>query len=156
MKFPAFVLMGALAAALTVSGCEGLFGEDNSTNISANFQSRSHNMGRNCMQCHTSGGEGEGWFTAAGTAYKSDGRTTSPNGKVELWTGKDGTGVLVTTIQVDARGNFFTTESIDYGSGLYPKVISATGASKSMPSSITEGRCNNCHDTFTEARITTP
>lgn len=120
------------------------------TNISAKGSSKSHNIGKNCMTCHTSGGEGAeaGWFQTAGTVYDSVQNTINPNATVYLYTGPNGTGTLKHTIQVDDLGNFYTTEAIDFGSGLYPAVQGNT-QTKYMFSTITTGQCNSCHGSTT-------
>lgn len=118
-------------------------------NISSNNANESHNAGKNCMQCHVSGGEGSGWFQVAGTVYNSAYSAVQPNGVVKLYTGPDGTGTLKATIEVDAKGNFFTTEAIDFTGGLYPKVTGSSGTSMAMGSSITMGQCNSCHGVST-------
>lgn len=124
----------------------------NVTNISSTGGNKSHNMGENCMNCHKSGGKGEGWFNIAGTAYKTDASSTYANVTVKLYTGPNATGTLKYTINGDAKGNFYTTEAIDFGSGLYP-VVSGTGNASFMSSAITSGACNNCHGNST-GRIT--
>jgi hypothetical protein len=113
-------------------------------NISSAGSNRSHNKGMNCMQCHTSGGEGEGCFNVAGTVYQADLQNTVSSGKVELFTGPNGTGTLKYTIDIDNKGNFFTTASADYN-GLYPKVTGPSGTSISMSSPLSTGACNSCH-----------
>ncbi len=102
-------------------------------------------MGQNCMNCHVNGGEGKGWFVAAGTVYKPNLSTTNPNNTIYLYTGPNGTGILKATIEGDAKGNFHTTEDIDFGSGLYPSVKNAANDIQYMSSSITQGACNSCH-----------
>jgi len=75
--------------------------------LSSSFnENESHNAGQNCMACHKSGGQGEGWFTAAGTVYNASGTAVSPNATVKLYTGPNGTGSLVKTIEVEGKGNF--------------------------------------------------
>lgn len=128
-------------------GCEKEGGDVK--NISAKNADKSHNMGKNCMQCHVNGGEGKGWFQAAGTVYKGDFSAVEPNGVVKLYTGPDGTGELRATIEVDAKGNFFTTNSIDFTGGLYPKITGTSGNSMAMGSPITNGQCNSCHGVTT-------
>ena len=118
------------------------------TNISSYNDTESHNMGQNCMECHKSGGKGEGIFQAAGTVYNAEFTSTLANGTVYLYTGQGGTGTLKHTIQVDGLGNFYTTESIDFGSGLYPTIKGAT-SSRHMSSPITSGQCNSCHGVTT-------
>ncbi len=44
---------------------------ENKSKISSFNSTESHNTGQNCMECHIAGGDGEGWFTAAGTVYDS-------------------------------------------------------------------------------------
>lgn len=121
---------------------EGGCGE---TNISQNGSNRSHNMGQNCMNCHKSGGPGEGCFNAAGTVYDSLQTSTRANGTIRLYTGPNGTGSLAATIQIDGRGNFHTTDNINFGSGLYPAVVGSSGEIRYMGSTINQGACNSCH-----------
>jgi len=125
---------------LVMVSCE----ENNETKISKYNSSDSHNAGLNCMTCHTQGGEGEGRFEVAGTVYESNRTTTFPNATVRFYSGPNGTGDLKYTIQVDALGNFYTTEGISFGSGLY---VSVEGDQQTnhMPSSLTTGACNSCH-----------
>lgn len=118
-------------------------------NISSNGDDKSHNTGQNCMNCHKSGGPGEGIFKVAGTLYDSLKTSTYPNAIIKLFTGPNGTGTLKYTIQVDAKGNFFTTDAIDFGSGLYPAAMGSL-TTKYMGSSISMGQCNSCHGISTE------
>lgn len=122
-------------------------------NISKYLSDRSHNMGMDCMQCHKENGGGDGWFEVAGTVYDSLLVTPYPGATVKLYTGSNGTGTLVHTIEVDTKGNFHTTEMIDFGSGLHPIVI-GNGGTKYMSSTISMGACNSCHGSTT-ARIWT-
>ena len=100
------------------------------------------------MNCHKSGGDGEGIFQAAGTVYDSTLSVTLPNTTVYLYTEQGGNGTLKHTVEVDGLGNFYTTESIDFGNGLYPTIKGAT-KSKHMSSPITSGQCNSCHGVST-------
>jgi hypothetical protein len=102
-------------------------------------------MGQNCMSCHKPGGSGEGIFRVAGTVYDSLLNNTNANGFIDLYTQPNGGGTFVKRIAVDAKGNFYTTEIIGLGNGLYPSVISRTGNKKYMSGSITSGACNSCH-----------
>ena len=121
---------------------------EKATNISSYNETESHNMGQNCMNCHKSGGDGEGIFQAAGTVYDSTLSVTLPNTTVYLYTEQGGNGTLKHTIEVDGLGTFYTTESIDFGDGLYPTIKGAT-TSKHMSSPITSGQCNSCHGVST-------
>jgi len=106
---------------------------------------RSHNAGKNCMNCHKSGGRGNGWFTVAGTLYKETDNERYPNALVNLCTAPDSTGHIMKSIRADAKGNFYTTEGIDFGAGLYVCVTGIDGKKTWMGSAVTSGKCNDCH-----------
>jgi len=137
--------MAALLASVTllISACEKEEGE-NDTKISSYHSEESHNAGENCMNCHRSGGPGEGWFTIAGTVYDEDQNTPYPGATVRLYTGPGGSGTLKATVEVDLKGNFYTTEQIDFGDGLYAEAEGETSV-KHMSSPLTTGQCNQCH-----------
>lgn len=146
--FSIFLVTGIV---ISFNSCEKEGGcrEDN---ISALGSNKSHNMGQNCMQCHKTGGKGEGCFVVAGTVYDTLSTNTLTSGKIELYTGPDGSGNLVHTIQVDSKGNFYTTENFDI-TGLYPVLTGPSGNKSYMGSSLTSGQCNSCHGVST-TRIT--
>jgi len=123
--------------------------EGNDAMSSSYNDNESHNAGQNCMSCHSSGGKGEGTFTVAGTVYNASGVAVSPNVTVKLYTGPNGTGSLVKTIEVDGKGNFYTTGNTDFGSGLYVTVTGSSGNISKMNSSVTSGQCNSCHGSST-------
>lgn len=129
---------------LFVSSCE----KENEVNISAYNSTKSHNMGQNCMNCHKQGGRGEGWFQVAGTVYDSTQTSTYKNATVHLYTLPNGGGSLKYVIEVDGKGNFYTTNTIDFSTPLYPVVVGNL-ATKMMSSSITSGQCNSCHGVST-------
>ena len=52
-------------------------------------------------------------------------------------------------IQVDGKGNFYTTETIDFGEGLYTLAEGNTNT-EHMNSKITSGQCNSCHGISTD------
>jgi hypothetical protein len=130
-------------------GCDDLWEDDdeghNETKISANGDDESHHTGDNCMQCHKEGGEGEGWFTVAGTVYYADLITPYPNAVVYLGQGPMSSGPWLMSIEVDSKGNFYTTEDIDWVAVGLISIADDTLASASMwyP---TNGACNSCHD----------
>ncbi|MFN5416757.1 MAG: hypothetical protein ACK5B9_06835 [Flavobacteriia bacterium] len=123
--------------------------EGNETKISTHNSDDSHNNGNNCMNCHKSGGEGEGWFNVAGSVYDANLNVSYPNSTVKLYTSPNGGGSLKYTFEVDGLGNFYTTDKIDFGSGLYPAVTGNNGT-KYMSSAITSGQCNSCHNVSTD------
>jgi hypothetical protein len=123
-------------------------GENKEMSSSFN-ENESHNTGQNCMSCHKSGGQGEGWFTVAGTVYNSAKTAVYPNSTVKLYTGPNGTGTLLKTIEVDGKGNFYTTADVNFGSGLYTTVTGTTGNVSKMGASISTGQCNSCHGSST-------
>lgn len=137
--------MVALVASLIMlfTACEKEGGE-NETKISSYHSEESHHTGENCMNCHRSGGPGEGWFTIAGTVYAEDQSTPYPNATVRLFTGPSGTGDLKATVEVDQKGNFYTTEQINFGDGLYAEVEGETSVLH-MATPLNTGQCNQCH-----------
>jgi hypothetical protein len=137
MKNKISIAFCMLLATIVIISCEKE--GSNKTNISSTGSKESHNMGRNCMDCHKSGGEGEGWFKVAGTLYDSSLTKTHSNGFIELYTQPDGNGSLVKRVAVDGLGNFYTTENVDFGNGLYPVAISSSGKRKFMQSTTNTG-----------------
>ena len=114
----------------------------------------SHNAGKDCMSCHKpGGGEAPAW-KVAGTVYNEALTAVNSNATVKLYTGPDGTGTLKYTIQVDKKGNFYTSSAIDFAGGLYPTVTGAT-STYSMSTPITSGACNSCHDGVSRSRVWT-
>ena len=100
------------------------------------------------MDCHNKNGQGKGWFVVAGTVYDTlfPNNQINPNATVYLYSQYGGKGALVATIEGDAKGNFYTTEKIDFGTGLYPKLVSSKGKIKYMNAAVTQGACNGCHN----------
>lgn len=117
--------------------------------VSAANDDDSHNNGQNCMSCHVSGGKGEGCFNAAGSVYDSLQQNPHTGGYITLYTGPNGTGTIAAKIPVDKNGNFYTTNQINFGTGLYPAATSANGKTKYMGTSIPSGQCNSCHGVST-------
>lgn len=146
MKAITLILSGVFL--ITTNACkkgnEGRY----ETNISHYNEKESHNMGMNCMSCHSKGGGGEGWFEIAGTVYDTSFTRTYPDVTVRLYTGPNGTGKLKYTIEGDALGNFFTTKNAKFGTGLYPSIEGKT-STKYMSSPITIVACNSCHGNST-------
>ena len=133
------------ALGFVIGSCEKDTDGGGETVISHYNESKSHKAGQNCMACHTSGGSGEGWFVTAGSVYDASKLNPYPNSTLKIFTGPNGTGALVKTIEVDGKGNFFTTESVNFGDGLYAFVSAPNGNVKHMNSKITNGQCNSCH-----------
>jgi len=122
----------------------------NETKISTFHDNESHLMGNDCITCHVKDGGGEGWFTAAGTVYDTALVNTYPNLTIDLYSGINGTGDLIKTIEVDGKGNFYTTKKIDFTNGLYPTVTNETGVKQNMQIPTTSGACNSCHGVITD------
>lgn len=139
-----YILAIATLALVAFNSCDDDDEGENETNISSYTSDDSHKAGQDCMTCHKSGGSGEGWFTAAGTVYNKALTSVYPGSTVRLYSESGGTGNLIATIEVDENGNFYTTENIDFGTGLYTLVEGNT-STKNMASSITHGKCNSCH-----------
>jgi hypothetical protein len=150
MKFIILSVITCLFAIILLNGCS--HSGKNETKISKNNGHESHNAGKNCMNFHKSGGEGEGWFSVGGTVYDSLLTSIKPNGIVNLYSQPNGAGNLVAKVEVDAKGNFYTTQSVNFTAPVYPSVTNANGKQKFMSGSITTGACNNCHG-VSQARI---
>lgn len=151
MKIERIKILAFLAiAALMVAACEkeGDENGENETVISSHNSMESHNNGKDCMSCHKSGGPGEGWFTVAGSVYDETATNPFPNATVKLFTGPNGTGTNKKTIEVDGRGNFYTTENIDFGDGLYV-AVEGSEQTRYMSMSLSKGQCNSCHGNST-------
>ncbi len=121
----------------------------NEKKISMYGGDESHNKGQNCMECHKSGGEGEGWFNVAGTVYDTALIATLKNTTIKLYTEANGGGQLKYTFEGDAKGNFYSTDDINFGDGLFPSVQGPTGT-QYMSTSVKTGACNSCHGATTD------
>ncbi|MFT5824142.1 MAG: hypothetical protein ACI8ZM_005408, partial [Crocinitomix sp.] len=117
---------------------------ENDTNNSTFTEDESHYDGENCMNCHYSAGEGDGWFSLAGTA-----RGNTENALVELY--NDTLQASVKKIQVDTRGNFYTTDQIDFSNGYFVGTRNSAGDVQFMNTPIQVGQCNLCHGATTAA-----
>ena len=127
----------------TLSLYAGQLVEDPNVNrVSEHGLTNSHTddrRGTDCMTCHDS-------YTVAGTVYDLGLENYYADATVYLYDEPNGAGRLVETIEVDGNGNFYTTQSVNFGAGLYPVVVSADGVDlQYMPNSITSGACNSCH-----------
>lgn len=138
------VAFGILTVMVLTQSCEKEdegCGEENISYIGGN---ESHNKGQDCMQCHKDGGDGEGCFIVAGTVYDSLQVNTISSGTVDFYTEPNGMGQKIKTVEIDGKGNFFTTDIFNL-QGLYPVVTGPTGSKKYMGSPLTSGQCNSCH-----------
>jgi hypothetical protein len=136
---------------ITTTSCskENESDESSSSNTGG---TESHKTGENCMNCHKSGGEGEGRFTLAGSVFNAQ-QSGYSNAIVKLYTAANGGGTLKATINGDARGNFYTTSGVDFTGGLYVAVTGTGGNVVYMNSPVTSGTCNSCHGSSTSKII---
>ena len=119
--------------------------QSSETRISKHYDTQSHNNGRNCMDCHYSGNNNYAW-AVAGSCYDSNFANHYPNATIKFFTESNGAGLEVASIEVDGKGNFYTTQNVKFGLGLYPLVIGTTGKKLSMHSMVTSGACGSCHN----------
>ena len=105
------------------------------------------------MDCHIAGGTAIR-FRIAGSVYDyTDTTQTFPDATIEIYSGENGSGELLTSIEVDAFGNFYTSASYDWMEQVYYPaiVVDDIGANRTsyMPRLDDPlsygGRCNNCH-----------
>ena len=146
MKLKQIIILATFITGLSVAvSCTKDNESSGGTKISQAGGNESHNMGQNCMNCHKSGGEGDGIFKVAGTVYNSLLTATYSNAVIKLYTLANGGGTLRATINGDAKGNFYTTENVDFTGGLYPAILGSTGNIKYMLEPINTGACASCH-----------
>jgi hypothetical protein len=99
------------------------------------------NPGRDCLECHSAGGEAELAWTAAGTVYNRPG---DPPGegvsdvRVHL---VDASGRAI-TLNTNEAGNFYTREPLQFPLLTF---IEKDGITRAMPEPVTDGACNRCH-----------
>ncbi|MCF8257054.1 MAG: hypothetical protein K9J06_05850 [Flavobacteriales bacterium] len=93
---------------LFLTSCLGLPGPDDEDETSEFGDDESHHNGETCMNCHTQGGSGEGWFTVAGSVERNAGHSL-----IEFYRSKNGPRFLA--LEVDGEGNFYTTDPVDFG-----------------------------------------
>jgi len=151
MKLKTFAPFAAVIMLIFMQSCT-TENEYESTGSSVAGSNKSHNMGQDCMNCHRPGGGEAPVWKVAGTVYNEALTYTNPNATVNLYTGPNGTGTLKYTLTVDAKGNFYTSSTIDFTGGLYPSVTGST-STNSMSSPISTGACNSCHDGVSRSRV---
>ena len=154
MKLKLSTLISALIILVLILSCSTENEYESTNGSSASGSNSSHNMGKDCMSCHKPGGGEAPVWKVAGTVYNEALTNTNSNAIVNLYTGPNGTGTLKYTIYVDAKGNFYTSSTIDFTGGLYPSVTGST-STYSMSTPITTGACNSCHDGVSIRRIWT-
>jgi hypothetical protein len=133
MKKLCAVLLGSIALCL-VFACENddeHEGEDSS-----------HNTGKNCLGCHSN-------FKLAGSVYNSGLSSPLSGVQIKVTTEPDGAGTVLATLTSDGKGNFYTSGSLNFGTGVYVSAEGSSGTVKYMDDAITSGACNSCHGTST-------
>lgn len=135
------------ALGLTLVRCDKWVKPENETQISTHGDDESvdddHQFnGLNCMNCHYTEGRGEGWFTVAGTVQGS-----FDTGYAKIYT--DFTQPPIMTVEIDAMGNFYTTEDIDFSNGLNVSIVKSSGLEYQMNDKIYTGQCSLCHGVTT-------
>ena len=142
---PLFILFLLIFSSFVVISCKKNKAGTGSKTSSYNDNS-SHDVGSDCMSCHNPGGSNKFWWIVAGTVFKPDSTTLNPGCTVYLFSGPNGTGNLILTLPVDKKSNFYTSNSLSFGTGLYPEVKSSSGEIQYMQSSTINGNCNSCHN----------
>lgn len=117
--------------------------------------SRSHNVGRNCQQCHLADGPGEVCWAIGGTAYDSISGSTLANVTVRFYKSLTDSSASIFSLDGDDKGNFYTSQDPGLAAWLYPEVTAANGHTARMTQPINTGACNSCHGVST-AKITVP
>jgi hypothetical protein len=150
IKHHFFRFVNLLLILSLVISCDSITGENDDDDddfelmSSTHSSMESHNAGQNCMNCHNSGGNGEGIFEIAGTVYEEGTSDVFPNVNIEFYSELNGGGNLLKTLEVDGRGNFYTTDIFDFNSGIYPLVTDGINQNH-MTQIANSGSCNSCH-----------
>jgi hypothetical protein len=106
LRIKNFLYLLSLCLVFAITSCTD---DDSDTEGSSSTGSSSHNTGKNCLGCHS--------FKAAGSVY-SQALTSAYSGAViKLTPGANGTGTVLATITSDKKGNYYTSNSISYGTG---------------------------------------
>ena len=115
--------------------------------VSAADAGVSHNMGRNCQECHQENGPGLGLFSAAGTIYMADGNVAPAGTLVGLYEDRERQ-ILVDELEVDVNGNVYTTADLGLDTAkLFVTIWSEDGTLRNdMGSAKYNLSCNFCHD----------
>ncbi len=121
--------------------------DDKKSLNSKHFSTESHHTGDDCMGCHSSDGNGEYNFTIAGTVYDSVQNKPFPNATIRIYSGMNGQGTLLKTLEVDGFGNFYTTDEIDFSKGVYTSV-QGNKSIRYMQQKATVGQCSACHGIY--------
>ncbi|RJP61788.1 MAG: hypothetical protein C4539_19260 [Ignavibacteriales bacterium] len=105
----------------------------------SSYNSSSHKEGKSCIGCHYQA-------EVFGTVYNSDQRETVSNVIIKFSTASDSSGVIMSSLEADKNGNFYTTEKIKY-KGLYTLVQRSDGTNTLyMQTPVESGDCNKCHE----------
>jgi len=121
--------------------CEEEKGDGEEVGGQSSSSGTSHNTGRDCLSCHR--------FTAAGSVYNKALSAGFSGAVVKLTTAANGAGTVLGTFTVNKSGSFYTSSSINFGTGVYVNVTGSSGNTKYMSSAITLGACNSCHGSST-------
>ncbi len=135
-------ITGLVALVLLVTSCGKITPYRNDDTNSTFSEDESHEFGENCMNCHYSAGKGEGWFTLAGSVSGN-----TDNAVIELYNNFGESPVK--TIEVDTKGNFYTTDAIDFTNGYNVAIKNSAGEMTYMGGRIEVGQCNLCHGATT-------
>jgi hypothetical protein len=99
------------------------------------------NSGQACLGCHVSGGQASSRiFTAAGTLYASATGGSAVSGATVTITDNSNKKITIVT---GSDGNFYTTTAIAFPASVQ---FSTCPDTQVMPSTITTGDCNSCHN----------
>ena len=148
MKQTSFIILifTFISIAYIITSCQHTFDCGNETRVST-ASGRSHNAGKDCLSCHTPGGQGDGCFSIGGTVYDQTGNI-APTATIRFYSAANGGGTLKATVPVNTSGSFYSSASM---AGYYPVVVSKTGTKTYMstPIAIGGGGCALCHGNTT-------
>ncbi|MDO9255493.1 MAG: hypothetical protein Q7U54_08280 [Bacteroidales bacterium] len=116
MKNSPFVLSFYFMPVLTSCGDNS---SDSDTEGSSLTGSSSHNTGKNCLGCHS--------FKAAGSVYSQALTSVYSGAAIKFTSASNGTGTILATLTSDRTGNYYTSNSISFGTGNHVSVTETVG-----------------------------
>ena len=109
------------------------------------------NHGQACLSCHSGSNPASGIaMTLAGTIYGTATGGTAVSGATVTVTGSNGAKI---TMVSGSNGDFYSTSAISFPATV---TISKCPNTQTMPTTISSGDCNSCHNNSANPRIHLP
>lgn len=70
-----------------------------------------------------------------------------PGATIRLTAEASGGGSVVASLTADGSGNFYTSNTVNLGPGVYATATGTSGIATAMSAAVTSRACNSCHTT---------